>query len=114
MSTVCFTGKGMSGDILVTRAQWEEQARAAGMTVVAKVGKYSSADYLVASRTDTVKANDARANENTTVLTYENWLTLIAGQVVRVGLPDNRPHTRPRRLPPDNSALEEIEGWGSF
>lgn len=69
MTTVCFTGAGKVNGKAVTRAEWENLAREVGYYVTDHAG---SANVLVASRTDTVKALNAAAR-GIKVLSYETF-----------------------------------------
>ena len=82
MPNVCFTGRGYRGDTFVTRDVWEANARSAAFTVVDEV-TYST-NYLVASRSDTSKAKEARRygemGYNVRVVTYGEWLDIVQRQ----------------------------------
>lgn len=73
MTSVCFTGKGYTDTNstqpqLRTRSVWSSMAKAMGWNVQTAVN--SATDVLVASRTNTVKANDAR-RWGARAITYE-------------------------------------------
>jgi hypothetical protein len=111
MLNVCFTGKGMSGGVLVTRDQWEAQAQAAGHYPQKKVD--FSTSYLVASRHDTSKAM-AAARNGVRVITYDQWQEILATGVLNHGTPNPfaKPATPPK--PVDLEGMDELAEWGMF
>lgn len=116
MSSICFTGKGMSGGTLVTRDIWSARAEARGFNIHDKVHPHT--DYLVASRSDTTKAAAARRN-GTTVISYAQFEQLLAGQAIRSKFDAGAPPPDPAKLREAlkealDQASVEIEGWGSF
>lgn len=94
MPTVCFTGRGVVSDGTVDggtfyeRANWERWTAAAGWNVLSHVDWGTT--YLVASRTNTRKATDART-KGTQVITYNQYLVILQGL-------DQQAHDLPGRL----------------
>lgn len=112
----CFTGKAKLGGYDVTRADIDQFVRRNGGWVTPKAGQ---ADILVASRTDTVKAMDARANGKR-VISYDEFFQM-AGVKVPVDLQstifplDVEPQpTNPIGEDALDEAAAGIEGWGMF
>lgn len=83
MPSVCFTGRGYNrAGAFIERSVWERQAQQAAFTVVHEVTP--STNYLVASRSDTSKANAARRygdmGYDVRVVTYNEWLDVVQRQ----------------------------------
>lgn len=83
MPSVCFTGRGYNrAGAFIERGVWERQAQQAAFTVVQEVTP--STNYLVASRSDTSKANAARRfgdmGYDVRVVTYNEWLDVVQRQ----------------------------------
>jgi hypothetical protein len=113
MSSICFTGAGKRNGKTYHRTYWAADARACGFEVHDKV--YPHTDYLVASRSDTTKAEAARRN-GTTVISYDQFEQLMEkGFVQARRAAPSAPPADPAVL---KKALEEaeasIEGWGMF
>lgn len=70
MSVVCFTGRGYNAGNFVVRDAWIEMASRMGWHYTEDAAR---ATYLVASRTDTSKARNARLS-GTQVITYDQFL----------------------------------------
>lgn len=121
MKTFCFTGKGHKNGKPYDRKWWAADAHACGFEIHDKV--YPSTDYLVASRSDTTKAEAARRN-GTTVISYEQFQQLLDNgwaNVTRqqeVDLAKDRVADRRAAHAAHAAALDEaantIEGWGTF
>lgn len=105
---VVFTGKGEWNGSPIDRGSLEQLVRQYGFSVAAKVTP--GVDYLVASRTNTVKAKDAM-NMGVSVIDYAAFERLCKNGGVQV-----RPAAAPTPPPPpiDTAALEEIDGFGMF
>jgi hypothetical protein len=111
MAGVVFTGKGidpLTGK-LRTRPEWEALAAAKGFYADKKVS-YGT-DYLVASRTDTTKAEAAR-QFGTKVITYGEFERMLRGQAPVTTHNSGRTFTPPP--PMDMTGMEDIPGWGAF
>ncbi|MBU6428539.1 MAG: hypothetical protein KGR26_06000 [Cyanobacteria bacterium REEB65] len=111
MPTVVFTGKGIdpATQRLRTRKEWTDLAYAKGFQPADKIGRFT--DYLVASRHDTSKADDAR-RYGIKVITYEEFEAMLRGHA-----PISTHNSGGPALviePVDTTGMEEIEGWGSF
>jgi BRCT domain type II-containing protein len=110
MSTVVFTGKGLDPltGKLRTRDEWTALANAKGWDVQDKVTVRT--DYLVASRSDTKKAEAARY-QGTKVISYKTFEQMIRGAIpVEPSLSGRAPPPKPI----DPTEMEHIEGWGKF
>lgn len=70
MTLVCFTGRGYNGSAFIVRDRWYEMARRMGWS---PTDSATFAQYLVASRTDTTKARNARM-AGVTVIDYDQFL----------------------------------------
>ena len=104
---ICLTGKGKENNVLVNRDEWERRIAAAGHSYTDKV---QNCTVLVASRTDTSKAVNARAR-GARVETYE-WLSqlLIAGGARDTTFDEPVIPTKPI----DTTEMEGSELWGLF
>lgn len=81
MTTVVFTGRGLTrGGTHLTRDEWAGLARGRGYAVMDKVDW--GVNLLVASRTDTTKAQAAR-RYGTEVVTYAQFESLLAGTLAQ-------------------------------
>lgn len=122
---VCFTGKGMiSGPTLsgfntsksLSRAEWEQKARDAGHSVTDKA---QNATLLVASRTDTSKAMNARAR-GLRVIDYDDFAAMCDRGWTPPGMNTASPASPvpPVRVTPtkplDTSEMEENPLWAMF
>lgn len=112
MSSFSFTGKGMRYGRLLPRNQWVAEAEARGWTYHEKPQPYT--DYLVASRSDTIKAATAKRN-GTTVISYAQFEALLGSGIVQVRPTHNEPRPNPAAMKAAiEQAAQSIEGWGSF
>jgi hypothetical protein len=111
MPSVVFTGKGIDPltNKLRTRPEWEALAAAKGFYAQKKVD--GSTDYLVASRSDTTKADSAR-RFGTKVITYQDFERMLRGQAPVTTHNSRRAFVPPK--PVDTTGMENIPGWGMF
>lgn len=113
MASVVFTGKGLdplTGKLRV-RGDWCALARAKGFHAYEKDKVDRHTDYLVASRTDTSKADAARMF-GTQVITYGEFERMLRGQA-----PVSTHNSGATFVPPppiDTAGMEDIPGWGVF
>lgn len=128
MASVCFTGKGsirhpmQSGFVQVealSRQEWEARAGQLGWSIHKNVSVRT--DYLVASRTNTVKAKDAR-DFGAKVISYEEFNDLWLEGQHREGWPsvplsdlvEEKGSAPPPPSAEKHSPMRSLPEWGSW
>jgi len=82
MAAICFTGRGNLNGVFMDRVTWSTMARNEGHYIVDSA--YGASTILVASRTDTRKATEAR-HSGVTVIDYDTFYSrLLSGDLRRI------------------------------